>query len=410
MEKEKIKNPEEVEQTLEELRKEKQESKKKTGFWQGVGKVLAFPFVQIGRFWKFLGTKIHVPITAKTTIIFTVLFTIAISALDVFIVTSVSQRLQMLGVDDNGYILQLALTSVLLIVISIAVITALGAIASTIMMSPIRKIIKQIDNISADDLSKRIGDVDSQDELRELSDRINAMLDNLEKSFDAQKKFVSDASHELKTPISVIQGYSNLLQRWGKDDREILDEGVESIAREAENMKRIVEQLLFLAKMGKYMLKIEQTDLKQELVSVVEGYALVCKTHEVKLKCEGKIIALVDKNMFVECIRSLVDNAIKYSPENTVVSITAGADGKNAKIDIADQGIGISEDDLPKIFHRFYRCDKARTRDKNSSGLGLTICKSLVEMMNGTIEVSSVLGKGTIFSLSFPLVEKSQKS
>ena len=134
MEKEKIKNPEEVEQTLEELRKEKQESKKKGGFFRSLGTVLAFPFVQIGKFWKFLGSKIKVPITAKTTIIFTVLFTLAIVALDIFIVSSVSQRLIMLGVDDNGYILQLILTSVILIVISVSVMAGLGAIANTVMM------------------------------------------------------------------------------------------------------------------------------------------------------------------------------------------------------------------------------------------------------------------------------------
>ena len=144
---------------------------------------------------------------------------------------SVENRFEELGIADDGYMLVLKITVPLVIVLSVIVVAALGSLASRAMLSPIRKIIKKIDKISADDLSERIDDVDSSDELRELTDRINAMLDNLEQSFDRQKKFVSDASHELKTPIAVIQGYSGLLKRWGKSDPEVLDESIDSIAR-----------------------------------------------------------------------------------------------------------------------------------------------------------------------------------
>ena len=248
--------------------------------------------------------------------------------------------------------------------------------------------------------------MDSSDELRELTDRINAMLDNLEQSFDRQKKFVSDASHELKTPIAVIQGYSGLLKRWGKSDPEVLDESIDSIAREAENMKRIVEQLLLLARIGRYMLTLEEIDVGGEIKSAIDGYELVCKTHNFSLEADSGVIAIADKNLFTECVRAVADNAIKYSNENTTISFTVHADGGYAVVKIIDSGRGISPADLPHVFDRFYRCDKSRGRDKNSSGLGLTIAKSAVEMMNGTIEAESELGKGSTFTLRFPLKEK----
>ena len=401
----KEKNFEEVEETLDELRDEKKHGGEKTGFKRFLS-AIAKPFRVLGLWTKKLLRKIRIPITVKTTLIYTLLYSIATSLLGVFIVLSVENRFEELGIADDGYMLVLKITVPLVIVLSVIVVAALGSLASRAMLSPIRKIIKKIDKISADDLSERIDDVDSSDELRELTDRINAMLDNLEQSFDRQKKFVSDASHELKTPIAVIQGYSGLLKRWGKSDPEVLDESIDSIAREAENMKRIVEQLLLLARIGRYMLTLEEIDVGGEIKSAIDGYELVCKTHNFSLEADSGVIAIADKNLFTECVRAVADNAIKYSDENTTISFTVHADGGYAVVKIIDSGRGISPADLPHVFDRFYRCDKSRGRDKNSSGLGLTIAKSAVEMMNGTIEAESELGKGSTFTLRFPLKEK----
>lgn len=401
----KEKNFEEVEETLDELRDEKKHGGEKTGFKRFLS-ATAKPFRVFGSWTKKLLRKIRIPITVKTTLIYTLLYSIATSLLGVFIVLSVENRFEELGIADDGYMLVLKITVPLVIVLSVIVVAALGSLASRAMLSPIRKIIKKIDKISADDLSERIDDVDSSDELRELTDRINAMLDNLEQSFDRQKKFVSDASHELKTPIAVIQGYSGLLKRWGKSDPEVLDESIDSIAREAENMKRIVEQLLLLARIGRYMLTPEEIDVGGEIKNAIDGYELVCKTHSFSLEADSGVIAIADKNLFTECVRAVADNAIKYSDENTTISFTVHADGGYAVVKIIDSGRGISPADLPHVFDRFYRCDKSRGRDKNSSGLGLTIAKSAVEMMNGTIEAESELGKGSTFTLRFPLKEK----
>lgn len=394
-------NLEEVEATLQQIRGEKQSGGKKNTFRRIIGYVF-FPFVLLWRGVKKVASRIRIPITVKTTFIYTLLFTVALVLIDVFIVSSVSDHLESLGLRDDGYIGTLILTSAALILISVAVVSALGSLASKSMLSPIRRMIKRIDKISGDNLSTRLDDVDSQDELRELTERINKMLDNLEQSFDRQKKFVSDASHELKTPIAVIQGYSNLLLRWGKSDPAVLDESLESIAREADNMKRIVEQLLLLAKIGRYMFTPENIELSAELSSVMDGYSLVCKTHKFEFVSNGEIFAKLDRNMFTECVRAVIDNAVKYSDENTAVTVTLKSEDGYAVIKIADCGQGISEADLPHIFDRFYRCDKSRNRDAHSSGLGLTIAKSIVEMMGGTIEAESELKKGSVFTLRFP--------
>ena len=404
-EEKKEKNFEEVEETLEELRDEKKHGKSRSGFKKFLSAV-AKPFCILGSGIKKLLRKFRVPITVKTTLIYTLLYSIAASLLGVFIVMSVENRFTELGIADDGYILVLKITVTIVIVLSVVVVAALGSLASRAMLSPIRKIIKKIDKISADDLSTRIDDVDSSDELRELTDRINAMLDNLEQSFDRQKKFVSDASHELKTPIAVIQGYSGLLKRWGKSDPEVLDESIDSIAREADNMKRIVEQLLLLARIGRYMLNPEEIDVGDEIGKAIAGYELVCKTHAFSLETDDNVIAVADKNLFTECVRAVTDNAIKYSDENTTIRFTVHDDDGYAVVKIIDSGKGISPADLPHIFDRFYRCDKSRGRDKNSSGLGLTIAKSAVEMMNGTIEAESEQGVGSTFTLRFPLKEK----
>ncbi len=402
MDERKQQNLEEVEKTLEEI---KAQRKKPTAVkkWRRVLYFAFFPFVKLYELFIKLIRKIHIPITAKTTIIYVFMFAVALTLLGVFVVSSVESRMAEMGEVDKAYVTELRVTVAIVIVLSLVVITALGGIASSTMLSPIRKMIGKIDDISPDDLSTRIDAVDSQDELKELTERINSMLDELEQSFEQQKKFVSDASHELKTPIAVIQGYSNLLLRWGKNDPSVLDESVDSIAREAENMQRIVEQLLTLARMGKISIVAETLDLHGVLSEIAEAYSIAVKTHKVVFVGEKNMTVSVDKNLFVESIRALVDNAIKYSPEGSVVRIMGSVTPTHAVVHVADSGLGISKEDLPHIFDRFYRCDKSRNRDGKGTGLGLTIAKTIIESMHGTIEAKSEPGVGSTFSVRIPV-------
>ena len=395
-------NFEEVEKTLEEI-KAQQKKPVVTKKWKRVLYFVFFPFIKLYQFFIKLIRKIRIPITVKTTIIYVFMFALTLTLLGVFVVSSVENHMADTGTLDAKYMTELRITVVVVILLSIIIVTALGSIASSVMLSPVRKMINKIDDISPDDLSARIDNVDSQDELKELTERINAMLDELEQSFDQQKKFVSDASHELKTPIAVIQGYSNLLLRWGKNDPSVLDESVENIAREAENMKVIVEQLLTLARMGKFSITPESVNLYDVLSDVANDYSIAVKSHKVVFAGEKNMYAVVDKNLFVECIRAIVDNAIKYSPEGSVVRIVGDVTPTNAVVHIVDSGVGISAEDLPHIFDRFYRCDKSRNREGKGTGLGLTIAKSIIETMHGTIEAKSELGVGSTFSVRIPI-------
>ena len=401
-ENDKVQDHEEVERTLREIRLE-QEQKKKSGFWYKLGRFLGAPIKLIGRFFNYLKSKIRIPVTVKTTMIFTLLFTVALVVLDIFIISSINNQLIVDGHANPEFIADLIIWSIVLIVIAVLVIACLGGLASMSLLSPIRKMIKQIDDIEPSDLSKRLDSVDSQDELRTLTDRINAMLDNIEQSFVRQDKFISDASHELKTPLAVIQGYAHLLQRWGKEDKAVLDESVESIARESENMKRIIDQLLTLAKMEKYMLKEEKIVLFEQISAIIDAYAVVKPNRKIVLVCPKKLAVKADKYSFDELVRAVVDNALKYSPDESEVVINCSAKEESVAICVIDSGRGISQEDLPKIFDRFYRCDKSRNREKNSSGLGLTIARSLVGMMNGSITVESTLGVGSTFTITLPI-------
>lgn len=402
---EKERNLEEVETTLEEIREEeRQKSKSRSGVRRFFA-ALAFPFVALFRKIRRGIGKLRMPITVKTTVIYTLLFTLALTLIVVFVIKSVSGHLAGTAAADDGYITRLIVTSVALVVISVVVVAALGSLASRSMLSPIRRMVKRIDSISGDDLTTRLDDVDSQDELKELTERINEMLDKLETSFDRQKRFVSDASHELKTPIAVIRGYAELLRRWGKNDEAVLTESLESISREADNMKRIVEQLLLLARVGQYMVTKEEVALREELNSVVDAYRLVHKTRPFVLEADKEVVAYTDRSLITECVRALVDNAVKYSAEDSPVEVELTAEEGTARIAVRDHGEGISKDDLPRVFDRFYRCDRARNRDANSIGLGLTIVKSLMELLGGTVDAESEKGKGSVFRLSFPLKE-----
>lgn len=386
-----------VDETIREVLEEKKPEPKKRPWWLWTLMIVFFPITGIVWLYRYLVRHIRVAITVKTTIVFALMFGLALISFVIFVITSVGTQLRSNTLDAEQYMRTLKLTSGILVVLFVIVGAVVGGMASQAMMNPVRKMIQTIDSIDGNNLDKRLEPVESQDELADLTDRINSMLDDIEQTFDRQSNFVSDASHELKTPLSVIQGYANLLRRWGKDDPEILDEGIENIAREADNMKRIVEQLLLLAKLGNFSMTKTRFDLGQAVGEVVDSY-LVTDIRQ-QLNFQGEEIQVeADKNMLIESVRTLIDNAVKYTdPENGVITVTCAHVDSHAEITVADNGIGISEADLPRIFDRFYRCDKVRGREKGSSGLGLTIAKNIIELMGGTIEVASTLGEGTTF-------------
>lgn len=394
---------EEVRETLRELKIQNQPTVKrkrspKELCWLIV-KILFFPITLLAMGIRKAFKKFNVGIARKATIVFTCVFGLLIIVYAAFILANISRAVSNGDVLNEGYVTKLAVTSVVLIVAFIVIGSVIGYISSQYMISPIRKITNRIEEISEENLSARLDPVDSQDEVNELTDKINEMLESLEQAFERQENFVSDASHELKTPLAVIAGYANLMRRWGKDDPQMLNESVEAIARESENMRRIVDQLLWLAKLGNFSVNETMFNLYEVVDDVVDGYKMTATKHSVSLNGDPSITLKTDKNLVTEAVRTLVDNAIKYTPPGGEIKLSVLPVNGGVKIDVADNGVGISEEDCKHIFERFYRCDKARGRESGSCGLGLTICKSIVEMMGGTISVSSVLGEGSTFTI-----------
>ena len=272
------------------------------------------------------------------------------------------------------------------------------------VLSPIRDMTEITRTLSAANLSNRINVAGMKYELQDLAVVINSMLDRLERSYNSQKQFVSDASHELRTPIAVIQGYADMLRRWGKEDPEVLNEGIDAISQETVAMKELVENLLFLARHDKKTLLLEISDFDPADVvrEVYQEAGMVSADHQFELNpCEGAHLR-ADRGMVKQVLRILVDNAVKYAPAGSTVTLGVRVAPGGCVLSVTDRGCGISQEDLPKIFERFYRADAARNSETGGHGLGLSIARIIVVAHRGRIQVRSKLGEGTTFEVFLP--------
>lgn len=280
-----------------------------------------------------------------------------------------------------------------------------GYLISQKALSPIDKITNQAKQISVSDLSARIQIDGPDDELKRLSDTFNDLIARIQCSYEKQNRFTLDASHELATPLAVVKGYIDVLDRWGKNDKEVLDESIASIKIELANMTSLLDNLLFLSKGDNEIYKMEKTkfwmnNLIKEIVKesnlVDEKHSIVCKQYP-EFQIEG------DRRLVKQMLRAIIDNSIKYSPEDTEINIEYGTSENMAVIKISDEGVGIPKEDLTHIFDRFYRVDKARSRSIGGSGLGLSLVKWIVDIQKGSIEAESEIGKGTKMKIKLPI-------
>ncbi|MGG0657684.1 HAMP domain-containing sensor histidine kinase [Rummeliibacillus pycnus] len=244
---------------------------------------------------------------------------------------------------------------------------------------------------------------DQDDEIGDLLRVYRKMMGELEQSFLLQQQFISDASHELRTPVQVVEGHLSLIQRWGKDDPEILSESLETSLAEIKRMKTLIEEMLELAR-GQAKDKEEKCDIKSITNEIIQEQTVLHPDVTVKMNDQNLTIpyAAISPNAYGQILRNLLQNAIRYSDENALIQIYLTNDLKHCKIEVEDNGIGIAENDLSHIFERFYRVDKARSRDEGGTGLGLSIVKMLVNKYGGNITVSSKLGTGTTFKVILP--------
>ena len=296
--------------------------------------------------------------------------------------------------------------SIIFICIGVAIAIIMSIILGQKIVRPIKNIIRTAEKITTDDLNQRIEEPKQDDELKTLTQIINQMLDRLENSFENQTKFVSDASHELRTPLAIIKGYAEIIKKRRFSDEEIFEESIDSIINETENMKNLVQKLLFLAKgeITKINTNFQIIEMKEFVQQIHTDTEVSSKSHKFYLEKNEEYKVEADVTLLQQAIRALIENAIKYSEENTNIYIESIIkDGKKGIVSIRDEGVGISEEDTKRIFDRFYRVDDSRTKATGGTGLGLAIVKRIVEIHKGEIEILSELGKGTKISIILPL-------
>ncbi|MGE7778511.1 sensor histidine kinase [Peribacillus sp. NPDC097264] len=239
----------------------------------------------------------------------------------------------------------------------------------------------------------------SKDELQVMGVAFNRMIGRLERNFNQQQQFLSDASHELKTPITVIESYASLLKRWGMKDEAILEEGVEAIHHEALRMKQLTGHLLKAASQTE-----TSSDMKEEieLISFCEQIAQTFRrTTEREVTVSSELSSIHTETVsskLEQILIILLDNAMKYS--DSAIHIFIHMKDGRLWIEVQDQGVGISEEHLPHVFERFYRVDSSRARKTGGNGLGLSIARSLVESLGGRLEIQSEKGTGTTVTIS----------
>ena len=245
-------------------------------------------------------------------------------------------------------------------------------------------------------------------DLESIEVALNSLLHRMQESRAQQVRFVSDASHELRTPIAVIQGYVNMLDRWGKEDPEVLNESIEALKSESMHMQELIEQLLFLARgdSGRNNLNRVDFDLGDIMNEVYEESLMIDEKHKYEFEAvrsdeDPGLIMNGDIAMIKQSVRIFIQNAAKYSDEGSTIKLRAFISDGHPAYSVQDEGIGMVGEDIQHIFERFYRSDVARNGETGGTGLGLAIAKWIVDAHDGTINVVSREEFGTRFTVVF---------
>jgi heavy metal sensor kinase len=291
----------------------------------------------------------------------------------------------------------------------IVLATLLGYWLSGRALAPVTRIIATTERIGVQNLSQRLEVPRANDELRRLTETVNAMLGRIEDSVARLTQFTADASHDLRTPLALIRTSAELALRRPRSEAEYR-EALSRVLAASEETTQLIEKLLTLARAdaGAAQLKFEIVDLQEILQKVSRQGQMLAGSKGLilveQLFAEPKYMQ-ADASAIETLLLSVLDNAVKYTPTGRVI-LRSSVDHETALIEIEDSGIGIAEKDIPRIFDRFFRADQARSREIRGSGLGLAIAQWIAEKHRGTIEVKSELGRGSIFGVRLPLVNE----
>lgn len=294
---------------------------------------------------------------------------------------------------------------IILYLVIVVLILRKGKKSDVKLFEPLRIMSATANRLTVNNLhSERLNVEGTKNELRDLATVINAMLNRIETSYESQKQFVSDASHELRTPISVIQGYANLLNRWGTTNEEVLHESIDAIQNEARSMQDLVEKLLFLSRHDKKTLKLvkKRFNMRPVVEDMIKETKLVAKNRIINSPIMEDVIVYGDKQSLKQAIRIFIDNAVKYTRDGDEISILCQKVNGDCAITVQDTGIGMTKKDIDHIFDRFYRSEYVRNQNISGHGLGLSLAKLIILAHTGKIKVRSQFKKGTSFIITLP--------
>ncbi len=294
-----------------------------------------------------------------------------------------------------------------LLVVEAIVSVGLAYFISRLISKPIEEIHDIIASINEENIeTKRLIVPKKNDEFAVVSQQFNELLDKISFYISQQKHFVEDVSHELRTPVAIVEGHLKLLNRWGKNDPEVLEESLRASLSEIQRMKTLVQEMLDLSRAPQ--VKEQYKDAKTEVVSTLEQIVTNFKllypdfTFISDIDTHEEILSPIYRNHFEQIIIILLDNAVKYSTNRKEIIVSLSTTAGHVEIGIQDFGMGLSEEDKKKVFSRFYRVDKARSRERGGNGLGLSIAKELIEGYKGRISLTSHLNQGSVFKVKLP--------
>lgn len=316
------------------------------------------------------------------------------------------------------YIINLEVVEEIIESLAIVVIISgvFGVIASTIgglwmskfLLLNVKKVSNTMKEVSSEGLSHRMPvKKESNDEFDELGRVFNSLMDELEISFNQQKQFIQDASHELRTPLTIIKGHLSLLNRWGKDNPEVLEKSLKASTEEVDRLILLVKSLLELSKLENRADDSveEKVRVREAILDVIENFKILYPQGNFKYIDKNEVNEIRMKLQdFKQIIIVLLDNAVKYSKEDEKrIRIEQYRNKENCIIKVIDTGIGIPKEDIPFILNRFYRVDKSRSSMPGSAGIGLSIAKGIIDKYKGEILIESEENIGTMVKLILPI-------
>lgn len=302
--------------------------------------------------------------------------------------------------EDRKIILSILEASFVLIFITIITSIVIAKRFYNKIIPPLENLRDITNKVNLENMNYKLESKNNFVEFNSIINSYNNMLKRLQSQTEAQINFVNSASHEMKTPIFIISGYINLIKRWGIENKDIVIEALNSIEEETKNMSSLISKLLFLAKDDYDEKENKNFNISEAITEIINDLKIIYPNQKINFSSKKSFINS-DYHLIRQLFLNLIENAIKYGRDKEIyINIR---ENKNIIVDIIDNGEGISQENLKHIFDRFFRVDKARSREMKSHGLGLSIVKKIVETLNIDLDIRSELNKGTIVTLTLPL-------